>query len=85
MTNLESWKVAPANDDHGRMVHMMPVPGIFLFWCPTCGRLLLMDLEATDAEKSTLFVRKGDLMAKHWGATFDGLRIGTVEVKQNPK
>ena len=64
--------------DDGRMMHIMPVPGFTMFYCPTCHRLIAFDHE-TGGQMQIL--RSGDLYASHWGATVDGLRFGGIEVQ----
>ena len=64
--------------DHGRMVHMMPVPNLWLFWCPVCGRTLAFDAEQ---HHNRVVLRQGDLWAQHHGATVDWLRIGVLGMR----
>ncbi len=48
------------------------------WWCPTCGRRILLRLPPTN---EMIVVEPGDQYARHSGSK-GGLRIGTVQVAQ---
>jgi len=48
------------------------------WYCPTCGRRILLRVPPTN---EMIIVEPGDKYARHWGSN-GGLRIGAVQVAQ---
>ena len=67
------------NEQHHEMVLEMTHPsGMQGWYCPTCGRRILLSVPPND---EMVIVEPGDQYVRHSGST-GGLRIGPVQVAQ---
>ena len=63
---------------HEMVLEMIHASGMQGWYCPTCGRRILLRVPPTN---EMIIAEQGDKYASHWGSN-GGLRIGLVQAVQ---